>query len=222
MINLSNKMNSSKQILCPNCRTKMHTVETESHYGANIFLDQCPACGGLWFDRRELYRIKDGEAANIHTNVDPLDIDKLGELVPIERNLICPNDKAPLQLFGDPLFPKTIEIERCPECGGFWFNHGEFSDFQKWRSKHKKDIESGKNELDTETKERVNKLIAMHGDKGMYNSIGNLGEFLSQPAGQYELGRRRNSSGNDQTQYEYAEVIETVIITLLRILLGGF
>ena len=209
-------------MLCPNCKTKMHPVKTESHYGANIFLDQCPSCGGVWFDKRELYRVKDGEAVDIRESVDPLDVDKLGELVSIEKELVCPNDGVSLQLFVDPLFPKTIEIERCPECGGFWFNHGEFSGFQDWRREHKTKHNSGKHELDPELKEKLNKLFLAHSNKDTYDGIGNLGRFLNQPAGQYKLGGRSNISSNDQTQYKYAKVIETIITTLLRLLLRGF
>lgn len=192
----------------------MHAVETESHYGANLFLDQCPACGGLWFDRRELYRVVDGKAVDIRAKVDPLDISKLEELVPLEKKLLCPRDGARLKLFTDSLFPESIEIERCSECGGFWFNHGEFVDFQKWRSEHKKAHMSGENTLSPELKERINNLLLAHGDKSEYDSMGNLGRFLSQPVHGSSFKGLRDTS-EKQTSYKYVNII----ITLLRLFL---
>ena len=98
-------------MLCPNCKTKMHAVETESHYGANLFLDQCPTCGGLWFDRRELYRVREGKAVDIRAKVDPLNINKLEELVPLEKKLLCPRDGTQLELFTDSLFLMSKVIQ---------------------------------------------------------------------------------------------------------------
>ena len=193
----------------------MHAVETKSHYGADLFLDQCPTCGGLWFDRRELYRVREGKAADIRAKVDPLDISKLEELVPLEKKLLCPRDGTQLELFTDSLFPKSIEIERCSECGGFWFNHGEFVGFQKWRSEHKKAHMSGENTLGPELKERINKLLLAYSNKGEYDSIGNLGRFLSQPVRGGSFKGLHDTS-EKQTSYKYASIIMALLRLFLR------
>ena len=193
----------------------MHAVETKSHYGADLFLDQCPTCGGLWFDRRELYRVREGKAADIRAKVDPLDISKLEELVPLEKKLLCPRDGTQLELFTDSLFPKSIEIERCPECGGFWFNHGEFVDFQKWRSEHKKIHMSGENTLSPELKEKINKLLLAHNDENEYDSIGNLGKFLSQPVHEGSL-KKLHGVKEEETSFMYINIIMALLRLFLR------
>ena len=202
-------------MLCPNCKTKMHAVETESHYGANLFLDQCPACGGLWFDKRELYRVREGKATEIRAKVDPLDINKLEELVPLEKKLLCPHDGRQLKLFTDPVFPESIEIERCPECGGFWFNRGEFVDFQKWRRDHKKANKSKKHTLDPELKEKINKLLLTQGDKNGYDSIGNLGRFLNQPVCGSSL-KKLHGTKEEETPFMYINIIMALLRLFLR------
>jgi Zn-finger nucleic acid-binding protein len=48
-------------MLCPNENIEMRQVKVESHYGQPVILDQCPECGGIWFDKMELYQVKQGE-----------------------------------------------------------------------------------------------------------------------------------------------------------------
>ena len=43
----------------------MKNVKTVAHYGRPLILDQCEKCGGLWFDRMELFETKHGEAEKI-------------------------------------------------------------------------------------------------------------------------------------------------------------
>ena len=47
---------------CPNENAEMQQVKVESHYGQTVILDQCPKCGGIWFDSLELYSVKQGQA----------------------------------------------------------------------------------------------------------------------------------------------------------------
>ena len=54
-------------MICPNDKIEMHKVTVMSHYDLPVDLDQCPSCGGIWFDRAELYTAKYGEAAKIET-----------------------------------------------------------------------------------------------------------------------------------------------------------
>ena len=73
---------------------------------------------------------------------------------------------------------------------------------------------SGENTLSPELKERINNLLLAHGDKSEYDSMGNLGRFLSQPVHGSSFKGLRDTS-EKQTSYKYVNII----ITLLRLFL---
>ena len=117
---------------CPECQIAMDEVKTSSHYGIPIVIDQCKSCGGLWFDDSEMYRTQHGAAHRINKK---LDVDKLRKFSNQKnKEYTCPRDGAKLKVFRDKNFPKTIDIEMCPKCTGFWFNHGGFVLFQEGRA----------------------------------------------------------------------------------------
>ena len=64
----------------------MDEVKTESHYGAPILLDQCPQCGGIWFDKEELLATKHGEAERIDL---VLDINILTQTKVFKKDSLC-------------------------------------------------------------------------------------------------------------------------------------
>ncbi len=107
----------------------MRPVSIMSHYGQSIPLDQCPTCGGIWFDESELFRAKQGEAARI----DTVNADSLCSPAEIKDGLVCPRDRARLFRFTDRQFPESIVLLRCPSCHGIWLNRGGFAAYQNKR-----------------------------------------------------------------------------------------
>jgi len=106
-------------MICPSENAEMREVKVESHYGQTELLDQCPVCGGIWFDYLELYAAKQGQGEKIELlNDDALRTNSLIE----KSGLLCPRDAARLVHFDDPSFLKNIIIARCPVCSGFWLN----------------------------------------------------------------------------------------------------
>ncbi|MCK5027162.1 MAG: zf-TFIIB domain-containing protein, partial [Candidatus Pacebacteria bacterium] len=200
---------------CPNCSTNMHSVQTQSHLGIHIMLDQCPTCGGLWFEGRELYRVKHGEAQQIASGVPLINKEKLRENVVVKKKLFCPKDGQKLDVFFDPVFPKEIEVERCSVCGGFWFNRGEFMKFQMWRKKKRKEHE--KNELSPEMEEKVNALLVSHSNQKTYKAMQRLGTYLNQPIEKGFDDASRTTE--DTTSRKAKDIIMTVLYILLRLLL---
>ena len=88
---------------CPNDNSEMHEVATESHYGQNITLEQCTLCGGIWFDKLELHKIKQGEVEKIEL----VNYNKLQTSSKMKKEkLFCPKDKSELFIFKDQFFPK--------------------------------------------------------------------------------------------------------------------
>jgi Zn-finger nucleic acid-binding protein len=161
---------------CPNENTEMQQVKVESHYGQTVLLDQCPKCGGIWFDHLELYSVKQGQAEKI----DLLSTDALQSSSLIENNdLHCPRDSVKLEYFSDAYFPEDIILARCPACNGFWLNRGEFTKYQDFRRSLKKPRE--KTEADAKLGKDIEYILSAQQTGGVTDTLGNLGKFLGTP-----------------------------------------
>lgn len=124
-------------MICPNCQAESNTVSVKSlNPGMVVNLDQCPKCGGIWFDQDELYQVPIDEAKKI----DAADKDLLEKIVPISSILLCPIDKIKLSRLIDPNIPQDVHIFRCPKCSGAWLNKGELIKFDE--EKKNKDLPS--------------------------------------------------------------------------------
>jgi Zn-finger nucleic acid-binding protein len=155
----------------------MKSVQIESHYGQSLTIDQCPKCNGIWFDASELFRAKAGTAKNI----EPANTTTFSPAAThADATLYCPIDHAPLLAFSDINFPKDIKIESCRTCGGFWLNHGEFTQFQRF-------CEQNKQLLSNTFNEQIDRLLANHNTNSTYSTLGKLGTFLSTPIEPYTL-----------------------------------
>lgn len=143
---------------CPECGVEMNEVYISSHYGIKIILEQCPKCGGLWFDDDELYMAKEGSAKDIDNKLDACKLRQPTNLT--NPNLLCPKDGEKLKPLTDKYFPQNIKVEICPKCASFWLNCGEFIEFQEYRKKTK--LEGQKNkEIDEleKTRQRLNEEL---------------------------------------------------------------
>ena len=197
---------------CPNCKIEMQKVKTESHYGAEIDLDQCPECGGLWFDSDEVISVKFGNARNF----DKVDTGKLVNLSPQKKELFCPKDHTKLEIFRDPNFPASLKVESCPTCGGFWFNRGEFESYQEDRIKWRKEHEKEAAEVDDKFNEQIKSLLKTESSGSSYESLGKLGNFLSTPV--YMEGLQPKNPETDKVMEGVGMAINIIQI-LLRLFL---
>ena len=82
-------------------------------------------CGGLWFDRRELNKLKE---RNPGTGENLLHIER-AEGVHIFRNAQHPCPKCTKNLLYRHCFNAKFlyEIDQCARCGGFWVDVGTLS-----------------------------------------------------------------------------------------------
>ncbi len=115
---------------CPNCGEALKEVYAEANYGRVLLVDQCPGCGGIWFDRWELYLLKEEEALRLD-RVDP-------EALCARRGgrsgtFKCPVCEVELVRFTDPVLPPDAGIRRCPLCSGLWLNRGELARYAEHR-----------------------------------------------------------------------------------------
>lgn len=114
---------------CPNCLTQ--TMSQKQVKQANVRIDQCPQCGGLWFDRDELEKVLDVAAKELNVP---------SAASPTRR--ACPRCSSPLYRFN---YPQTYcHIDMCRHCGGIWLDRGEFKEIKMVRQhlKEKGELES--------------------------------------------------------------------------------
>ncbi len=195
---------------CPNEQADMREVRLSSNVGQVFIVDQCAKCGGIWFDRFELYRAKDGESQRLET-FDTDAFRNAAEMVnPVRR---CPRDDAELLHFNDRYFPSGIIVERCPKCDGFWLNRGEFTKFQKARQELR-----GPREIVIEppsVQQETQGALAMHDANPEDSPLVKAARFLSTPLDQTTL--EPLESGPGRATPEAIGMALNVLTTLLRL-----
>jgi len=109
---------------CPECAAQLHEVYTEANYGRVIIVDQCKRCGGVWFDRWELYFLTD-ESLKSLAHVDTAAFMASNAATHAKKSgHECPRCEKELVVFTDPMLPKDTDIKRCAGCHGLWLNRG--------------------------------------------------------------------------------------------------
>lgn len=85
------------QKLCTRCRLPLLPFMLDG-----VELENCPKCGGVWFDAGEL--------------------DRFGEFGPSSgRSLSCPGCRSPMRV----TVVDGVEIDLCPRCSGVWLDRNE-------------------------------------------------------------------------------------------------
>lgn len=106
-------------LACPKCRTLMAPVRF-----AEIEVDRCTGCGGIWFDMLEQEDLRDQPGAKAIDSGDP-EVGRRYDQVGLIR---CPVDGEPMVRMVDKGQPH-LWLESCPLCYGMFFDAGEFTDF---------------------------------------------------------------------------------------------
>lgn len=107
---------------CPKCPG---TLEKRT-YGRKITVHRCNECGGLWCKPEVLIEMKrEWMSEAVLDAGDPRlgkQLDKLGDIE-------CPECAVAMDKSHDE---RQIHIwyERCPQCGGLFFDAGEFTDLK--------------------------------------------------------------------------------------------
>ena len=123
-------MTEIRKLSCPECGGDLHEVFAEANYGRVLLLDQCKSCGGVWFDRWELYFVTDRSIKDL----EAIDAASFAAENPIDGGKgLCPRCEKELAVFIDPNLPKDALIERCQGCNGLWLNRGELNRFAAHR-----------------------------------------------------------------------------------------
>lgn len=107
---------------CPKCGSEMAPVRF-----ADVTVDRCVQCGGLWFDRLEYEDLKKLRgAAKVVDCGDP----QTGREMNAVPQADCPTCHARMIRLVVPDQPH-IAYEQCSLCDGVFMDAGEFADFAK-------------------------------------------------------------------------------------------
>ncbi len=103
---------------CPKCLRQ--PLREKYISGANLNVDYCPKCKGIWFDGGELEQALPG--ADPHLQI-PRDAVRL--------KAPCPRCAEPLYTFP---YPQTrMAVEMCKGCKGLWLDASEFKQIREAR-----------------------------------------------------------------------------------------
>ena len=105
---------------CPKCGHLMEPVVF-----ADIEVDRCTLCKGLWFDLLEHERLKDLAGSESIDTGDPA----VGAIFNRDDRIQCPRCHGAMIRMVDPSQPH-IWYESCSVCHGVFFDAGEFSDYK--------------------------------------------------------------------------------------------
>jgi Zn-finger nucleic acid-binding protein len=123
-------MTEPQKLICPECGGVLHEVYAAANYGRVLLLDQCKGCGGVWFDRWELYFVTDKSIKDL----EGIDASSFASESPVHTGKgQCPRCEKALTVFTDANLPKDALIERCPLCNGLWLNRGELGKYAAHR-----------------------------------------------------------------------------------------
>jgi Zn-finger nucleic acid-binding protein len=116
-------------IRCPACFNQLTVTQVGS-----VTVDVCQdGCGGVWFDAFELEKVdQEEEAAGeslLHIRHDPmLAVDSV-------RKRECPRCSG-IKLHRHFFSAKRkVQVDHCPNCGGYWLDAGELAQIRAERSK---------------------------------------------------------------------------------------
>lgn len=101
---------------CVKCEGELRRVQV-----ADLEIDQCDLCAGIWFDARELDRVLAQKSIDAIRRLSSprLDLD--------ERRCRCPRCHSGADLVRVASVAGPIHIDTCPICGGQWLDGGELS-----------------------------------------------------------------------------------------------
>ncbi|MEQ9485182.1 zf-TFIIB domain-containing protein [Coleofasciculus sp. F4-SAH-05] len=106
---------------CPKCQGNLESVVY-----ADIEVDRCTDCYGIWFDSQEAQTLKEIEGSEAIDTGDP----QIGSKFNAIEDINCPKCQTRMTKMVD-LKQHHIWYEKCPICYGIWFDAGEFKDYKQ-------------------------------------------------------------------------------------------
>jgi Zn-finger nucleic acid-binding protein len=129
---------------CPACFNELKEIQVGS-----LEVDVCQGgCGGIWFDAFELQQVDEEQESTgeplLHIERDPRIV------LDMTRKRACPRCvgvKLHRHFFSAK---RRVEVDQCPNCGGYWLDAGELSQIREEKSEHAKADEVRKSSISAE------------------------------------------------------------------------
>ena len=104
---------------CPACENQLEQITV-----SDIEVDICKGgCGGIWFDN---YELKKFDKKHDSTGEELLHIERDENIaVDYTQKRKCPKCDEIIMMRHFYSTKKEVEIDECPQCGGFWLDSGE-------------------------------------------------------------------------------------------------
>jgi len=131
---------------CPRCKLSLSSTEPyrgadNQHrsgealrtirHAANVEIDECPGCGGVFLDAGELKKIQSAARSTQSNALPPTQIQRVyargrerAEQVPDAPTLTCPSCGGEMAS-RDWGFGTEVTIDTCLECFGVWLDYTE-------------------------------------------------------------------------------------------------
>jgi uncharacterized protein len=108
---------------CPRDGTSL----TTENYEGDVAVERCPACRGFWLDQGELEKVQETLEHDHSERLSNLDL--VARAYELARQnarpgVSCPSCGTALEA-EEYAYCSQILVDRCPQCGGIWFDNGE-------------------------------------------------------------------------------------------------
>jgi Zn-finger nucleic acid-binding protein len=129
---------------CPACFNNLSEIQVGS-----LKVDVCEGgCGGIWFDAFELQRVDDEHEIEgdrlLHIRRDDRTHVDLQRKRECPR---CPDMKLKRHFFSAR---REVEVDQCPNCGGYWLDYGELAAIRAERSQGARSSKAQQTGISTE------------------------------------------------------------------------
>ena len=112
----------------------------------DVQLDDCPQCGGIWFDDGELKKLRTiGDELSLHSvegqakpDKDVITTEREGKLCPI-----CNERLTPYRY----MYSSDVLLDECDECYGVWVQDGELEKMAQYIESEQNNISPAKREV---------------------------------------------------------------------------
>jgi Zn-finger nucleic acid-binding protein len=131
---------------CPRCKS----VLTTRTYEAEVKVDECPDCHGVWLDASDLKQIEDTVENDYSEQLKTPD-NTVGRSFEMARQQSLPDIDCPK--CGRRMVKKErhhasgVLVDQCPGCAGFWLDRGELESLEvfteRLRQEERRDAQRG-------------------------------------------------------------------------------
>jgi uncharacterized protein len=123
---------------CPRCRSELRQLTWE----ADIAVDQCVSCRGIWLDKGELERIQETIERDYSEALGRISV--IAQAYELARQkaavgIRCPRCDRELyqKEYG---YCSQILIDLCPDCAGIWLDRGELEALEMFFERERPDV----------------------------------------------------------------------------------